>query len=83
MSGEHEGDRERGLREVARQILLAYPWAAPDHVDAMLRANYDTTDGAKVQNYRLVLAERDTRVQLRHEASARNPRPSASGPTHA
>lgn len=83
MNGEHDGERERGLREVTQQILLTYPWASPEHVEAILRSNYDATNGAKVQNYRLLLAERDTRVQLRREASSRTPRPAESWPTRA
>ncbi len=59
---------DKALRAIAAQIGEAYPWASHEHVAAILRANYATTANARVQNYRLVLAERDTRARLRHEA---------------
>jgi hypothetical protein len=66
-AGEHLDD-ERALRDVARQVALSYPWASGEHVAALLRANFYAAGGAKAQDHRLVLAERDTRVCLRREA---------------
>ena len=62
---------ERALVGSVKQLLADYPWADPAHVEAVLRSNFATTRDAKVPNYRLLLAERDTRVRLRRES----PRP--------
>jgi hypothetical protein len=59
---------EKALRTIIDQVAAAYPWATRDHVAALLRSNYAATANARVQNYRLVLAERDTRARLRREA---------------
>lgn len=59
---------ERALRDIAHQLSLAYPGASYEHIEAILRANYAASRDAKVQTYRLLLAERDTRVRLRREA---------------
>ena len=58
---------EKALGQVLRAIANDCPWAATDHIAAVLRDHYEATRDAKVQNFRLVLAERETRVQLRHE----------------
>ncbi len=58
---------ESALRQIQRAVAGDYPWASADHIDRVLRAHYARTRDAKVQNYRLLLAERETRVQLRHE----------------
>lgn len=58
---------EVALEQVLRAISTDYLWASTDHIGEVLRARYERTRDAKVQNYRLVLAERQTRTQLRHE----------------
>jgi len=58
---------ETALEQIQRSISDDYPWASTDHIGELLRSRYERTRDAKVQNYRLVLAERDTRNQLRHE----------------
>lgn len=55
------------LGHIARAISSDFPWASADHVGEVLRSSYERTRDAKVQNYRLVLAERGARAQLRHE----------------
>jgi hypothetical protein len=60
-------DTDTALGQLQGAISSDYPWASPDHIEAVLRAGYERTRDAKVQNYRLVLAERETRTQLRHE----------------
>ncbi|MGZ4681364.1 MAG: three-helix bundle dimerization domain-containing protein [Acidimicrobiales bacterium] len=58
----------KALEGVQDAIARDYPWAAPERIAEVLRSRYERTRDAKVQNYRLLLAERETRVQLRHEA---------------
>jgi hypothetical protein len=65
----HDGANatEAALRQIQRAISGDFPWASTDHIGEVLRSRYERTRDAKVQNYRLVLAERDTRLQLRYE----------------
>jgi len=58
---------EKALGQILQAIANDCPWAATDHIAAVLHDRYEATRDAKVQNFRLVLAERETRVQLRHE----------------
>ncbi len=58
---------EAALGQIQRALSSDYPWASTDHIGDVLRSRYERTRDAKVQNYRLVLAERETRIQLRHE----------------
>lgn len=67
---------DRALSGVVRQVIADYPWAAPEYVDKILRANFDGTREAKVHTYRLLLAERDTRARLRRESPTKHLRPS-------
>jgi hypothetical protein len=67
-STDHGPSEERALLAATQQIALAYPWASLSHIATILRANFEATREAKVQDYRLVLAERNTRVRLRQEA---------------
>ena len=55
------------LRQIQRSISDDHPWVSTDHIGDVLRSRYERTHDAKVQNFRLVLAERETRTQLRHE----------------
>jgi len=55
------------LGQIERSISNDYPWASTDHIGEVLRSRYERTRDARVQNYRLVLAEREARSQLRHE----------------
>jgi hypothetical protein len=64
---------ERALRGVAERLSLACPWASQKHIETVLRDSYGATRDAKVQNYRLVLAERVTRVRLRREVPEGSP----------
>lgn len=77
-TSDQEAEAEaKALRAIAAQISAAYPWASHDHLTALLRANYAATANARVQNYRLVLAERDTRALLRREANGLSTAPLA------
>lgn len=64
---------ERALSDIARVVALTYPWATEAHIASILRANFEATRDEKVQNYRFVLAERNTRVRLRREAPPSHP----------
>ena len=55
------------LVHVERSISNDHPWASRHHVGQVLRDRFERTRDAKVQNYRLLRAERETRAQLRHE----------------
>lgn len=57
----------KALAGIQDAIARDYPEASPDRIAEVLRSRYERTRDAKVQNYRLLLAERETRVQLRHE----------------
>lgn len=59
--------QERALHEITQRLASAHPWASEAHIEAILRANLDETRDAKVQNFRLLLAERNARVRLRSE----------------
>ena len=64
----HDGyTEEAALEQTAGVIAKDYPWASSEHVGEVLRSRFARTRDAKVQNYRLLLAERDTRTQLRRE----------------
>ena len=69
-AGSESNDR-RGLAQTARRILEDHPDADPLRVAALLDVAYGRTGDAKVQNYRLVLAEREVRRRLRSDASGR------------
>jgi hypothetical protein len=60
----------RALDDIARRVAATYPAAAPERIASLLRACYERTRDAKVQQYRLVLAERDTRLQMRLDQRA-------------
>jgi hypothetical protein len=70
-----DGDAEAALGHIQRAISGDHPWASPEHVSQVLRARYEQTHDAKVQNFRLVLAERATRAQLRHERASSHASP--------
>jgi hypothetical protein len=63
----HDGGdpAERALAEITQRLGVDYPGAPPETISEVLLAQYLRTASAPVQQYRLVLAERDTRVQLR------------------
>jgi len=63
---------DMALGHIRRAISSDYPWATLDHIGEVLRSGYDRTRDAKVQNYRLLLAEREARAQLRHEQAGRH-----------
>lgn len=62
---------ERALRASIDALLRDYPWATRERVEQLLSLFYERTSEAKVTQYRVLLAERDTRVQLRREERAR------------
>jgi hypothetical protein len=61
---------QRALIAIVAAIRHDYPNAAPGRVEDLLQTCYQRTSGARVQQYRLVLAERDVRVQLRLDERA-------------
>ncbi len=58
---------EPALVHIQRAISSDYPWASTDYIGEVLRSRHERTSDAKVQTYRLLLAERETRTQLRRE----------------
>jgi hypothetical protein len=67
---------QRALCEIAGRLALDYPAATSEQVDAVLRSTFERASDARVEQYRLVLAERDARVRLR---TATRVAPSAPG----
>lgn len=53
------------LSEIATRLGTEFPTAAPDQIGRLLEASLGRTHDARVQNYRLVLAEREVRERLR------------------
>ena len=58
-----------GLEVTLRALCRDYPLVSADHIEEVLRSRYERTRDASVQDYRLLLAERETRVHLRREAT--------------
>ena len=59
-----DGAELAALRAIATQLHAAFPARGVDVVEAVLMSCYRRTAGARVQNYRLVLAERAARDTL-------------------
>ena len=64
-------DDERALRAAVDACARDYPNAARGRIEHLMRSFYALTSDAKVKQYRVLLAERDTRVRLRLEERAR------------
>lgn len=62
---------EGALRAAIDACVRDYPGATRDQVEQLVRTLYERTAGAKVHQYRVLLAERDARVQLRADERAR------------
>lgn len=60
-----EGAELRALGDIARHLAAEHPEVDEATIRAALVEGIDRTAGAKVQNYRLVLAERWARARLR------------------
>lgn len=62
---------EGALRAAIDACVRDYPGATRDQVEQLVRTLYERTAGAKVHQYRVLLAERDARVQLRADERTR------------
>ncbi len=62
---------EQALRASIEACARDHPGANPERVEQLVRTSYERTSGAKVHHYRVLLAERDARVQLRAEERTR------------
>ncbi len=67
-------DRESAVlvhaRAVLRERLVSeFPSVPPARVDTLLDEAYRRTDAARIQSYRVLLAERDARAALRAEVA--------------
>ncbi len=60
----------RAIGTAIDTCLRAYPGATRARVEQLLWAFYERTSDAKVQQYRVLLAERDTRARLRLDERA-------------
>lgn len=65
---------ERSLADALARILRDHPDADPAAIAGQLRAAHCATAGAKVQGFRVVLAERSARASLRRPPSPAAPR---------
>ena len=76
-SPQGEGDHgSRSTLESVGRLLVEYPTVDPDLIRTLLEASLGRTSEARVQHYRLVLAERDVRNILRrghHEEAEATP----------
>ena len=75
---------EVALRAVIDACVRDHPEASRERVATLVRTSYERTSGAKVHQYRVLLAERDARAQLRSDERARTvgsarPDPRAQG----
>jgi hypothetical protein len=60
---------ERLASELASRLAVEFPTVDPGLIFAVIVGSLDRTRLARVQNYRLVLAERETRAELRRVVS--------------
>jgi hypothetical protein len=60
---------ERLAAELASRLAVEFPTVDPGLIFALIAGSLDRTRLARVQNYRLVLAERETRAELRRVVS--------------
>jgi hypothetical protein len=61
---------EPALQAVSRRLAVEFPETTPPEIGALLRRAYLRTAGARVQNFRVLLAEREVRRLLRGEPTA-------------
>lgn len=54
----------RALADVTDRLHQRHPSVSPTHIEALVVAAYRRTDGARVDHYRVVLAERGARRLL-------------------
>lgn len=72
----HSGDGggqvsdERLASELASRLAVEFPTVDPGLIFALVAGSLDRTRLARVQNYRMVLAERESRAELRRMVSA-------------
>lgn len=55
---------ERAVADVVRRILASFPEVPPNAVRSMVSESLEATREARVQNFRLLLAERAVRRRL-------------------
>ncbi len=65
MTADRVSSPEAGLVAVTARLVAEFPAVAPEVIDRLLEASLGRTDGARVQRYRLVLAERTVRSTLK------------------
>jgi hypothetical protein len=63
-------DGADALEEISRRIQQDAPGVELTMIRRLLDAAYARTEGAKVQNFRLLLAEKEVRRRLRGEPTA-------------
>jgi hypothetical protein len=57
-------DVPRSLSMVAQRLHAEHPAVSVDTISGLLLLAYHRTEGARVQTFRTLLAERDTRAEL-------------------
>ena len=57
------------LTSVRDRLCAEFPFVPADHVDSLLTEFFGRTRGARVQTFRVLLADRDARAALRSYSS--------------
>lgn len=75
-----DGAEARALDDIVHRFVSELPGVDPDAIRSVVAEGFARTADAKVQNFRLVLAERWARAHLRDQVAAAGRTEAAAGP---